>query len=852
MSIDPADLQNWFSDRPKWLQDAARRLFQAGQLSTDDLSVLLILCKREAGITVEGHADITARPIPAVAFNVADTHESLCLNAISNITAINALSPRKPLTLDRERLTIIFGSNGSGKSGYIRALKHMCGGRGTKQLHRNVFERTSDSQSCTVGYTLGKAKKELVWSPTNGMHSDLRNLAVYDNDCAQVYVNEENEVAYEPTLLSHFRKLVEACEQISAVLTHEESTKVSSKPSLPPEYASTLCGKWFSQLAYSTDAAAVSARCSWSDDQERQLIGLNQRLAEARPAEKAKTLWRTKQRLADLRTTFNTLRSQLGDEAYSALSACREMARARRQAATVDATRVFENAPLTGVASESWRLLWDAARAFSEHEAYKEAAFPFIDNGARCVLCQQSLGDGAKQRFSAFEAYVRGTLEAAAAEAEKRLASLLSAIRAVPETAELDEQQDGAGISEVEIRQRIHAYNLALKARRDTFLNAANSSELAPMPADEVSSELDRRESECHNTATAYDEDAKTDRKKQLQEQQVELASRKWLSQQKTAVLTEIGRLKEIQLLSQARKLANTRALSDKKSILADALITAAFIKRFEDELSLLGASALQATIRKTKTTKAQIWHQITLKDAHITAKTAEVLSEGELRVVSLAAFLADVAVDGRCTPLIFDDPISSLDHIFEEATAARLAQLSKTRQIIVFTHRLSLLFMLQEAAKKNSIPVEVVSLERQSWGAGEPCGPPLPAQVPSKALNTLYRERLAQARRAWQVEGTPAYAIHAKALCSDIRITVERLIENDLLADVVQRFRRAIHTLNKINKLASIQLDDCALLDGMMTKYSCYEHSQPSEAPIFLPPPDELADDLDKLILQR
>jgi hypothetical protein len=50
---------------------------------------------------------------------------------------------------------------------------------------------------------------------------------------------------------------------------------------------------------------------------------------------------------------------------------------------------------------------------------------------------------------------------------------------------------------------------------------------------------------------------------------------------------------------------------------------------------------------------------------------------------------------------------------------------------------------MLQESAKKANIAAEVISLERQSWGAGEPCGPPLPAQQPVKALDTLYRERL-------------------------------------------------------------------------------------------------------------
>ena len=239
--------------------------------------------------------------------------------------------------------------------------------------------------------------------------------AVYDNDCANVYVNQENEVTYEPALLGHFRTLVETCERLEAALVEDEKAKVSAKPSLPTEYAGTAAGLWFSQLTRSIDVDGVNTQCSWTDDDEHTLTAVHERIAEAHPGDRAKMLWRMKQRLADLRITFETLQSQLADDAFLRLRSCRETAKIKRQAATADAKKVFENAPLAGVASDSWRLLWNAARSYSEHEAYKDAAFPFIDDGARCVLCQQSLADDAKGRLSAFEAYMRGALEADAA-----------------------------------------------------------------------------------------------------------------------------------------------------------------------------------------------------------------------------------------------------------------------------------------------------------------------------------------------------------------------------------------------------------------------------------------------------
>jgi hypothetical protein len=199
--------------------------------------------------------------------------------------------------------------------------------------------------------------------------------------------------------------------------------------------------------------------------------------------------------------------------------------------------------------------------------------------------------------------------------------------------------------------------------------------------------------------------------------------------------------------------------------------------------------------------------------------------------------------------PFVFDDPISSLDQDFEEATARRLISLCDSRQVVVFTHRLSLLALLEEAAKNAGMEPRVIYLRSESWGTGEPGETPIFAKKPQKALNSIKDERLPRARKVLKEDGRSEYESIAKSICSDIRILIERLIENDLLADVVQRFRRSVQTVGKLHKLANISADDCILLDGYMTKYSKYEHSQPSEAPVSIPEPDEIEKDLKAIV---
>ncbi|MCL1532376.1 hypothetical protein M3O57_19565, partial [Xanthomonas nasturtii] len=61
--------------------------------------------------------------------------------------------------------------------------------------------------------------------------------------------------------------------------------------------------------------------------------------------------------------------------------------------------------------------------------------------------------------------------------------------------------------------------------------------------------------------------------------------------------------------------------------------------------------------------------------------------------------------------------------------------------------------------------------------------------------------------------------------------------------------FQGRLNTLNKLQRLSTITPADCALIDGMMTKYSAFEHSQPTDTPTWLPEPDDLLADVQAML---
>jgi hypothetical protein len=176
----------------------------------------------------------------------------------------------------------------------------------------------------------------------------------------------------------------------------------------------------------------------------------------------------------------------------------------------------------------------------------------------------------------------------------------------------------------------------------------------------------------------------------------------------------------------------------------------------------------------------------------------------------------------------------------------AEQGKLSESRQVIVFTHRLSLVGYLEKYAKNQKTSVEIICLSR--YTPGELTDLPINLKRTDKAANTLANERLAAAKKAF-AQGDEAYEKEATGLCHDIRVLLERVVEMDLLNEVVRRFSQEVNTKDKIHVLAKITDADCKFVDEYMTKYSRYEHSQSDETPIPLPPPQEIEDDLKAIV---
>jgi len=841
-------LEAWFKERPKWMQEAARRFLCNGGVNNSDFSELILLCKQEAGISIGSKLPEPQR-IPSNLLQKDFLATPLRIESIFDIKGINLLAPRKALEFGHSNLTIIYGETASGKSGYVRILKHASGSRKAGILYGDVFNASPTTQECSFKIRIGDKPKTVKWSPQNGVLNELRSIAIYDRSTASSYINEENEITLEPSVLSFFTDLVTLCGKLQESIQAEISVLVSSKPPLPLDQQDNNLGRWYLNIDASVTEDDITNRTLWKKSHEEELVTLRQKLAEKNPTEKIKQAETRKTSIQSLSQALFAMHNGFSDAECRFFLDIKKDFIKKKKTAEEDANKVFSGAPLKGIGSESWRLLWEQARQYSEEEGYPGIDFPNVSKGAVCALCQQTLCPDACARLRSFETFVKSGLQKEAATAEIRLQSKMDFLNnLILPKPNIELLLDAAGILDENKREKVTAFYEIIKNRHENLKDVEKINGISPLPDTKDLMYLDEKQAaidqEIEWLKSLLNSVEHTELKKRLKY----LITKKTLFLNSQAIRKEVNRLKDLALLQKAVNLADTTALSRKKSELTDKLITAALRERFEAEIKAFGLPDIKVQIVKSKAAYGHVYHKIVLKDIKQPADIKDIMSDGEYRIVSLAAFLADrLHTDGVI--FIFDDPITSLDINYEEKIVTRLSHLCKTQQVIVFTHRLTLLSKLKNEAEKAGIDPCIICLRCEPWGTGEAGDLPIHANKPKPSLNKLLNERLAEARKIFSERGKEAYGPYAKSICSDFRIILERLIETCLLKGVVERFRREVQTKNKICKLAKISENDCKFIDELMTKYSKYEHSQPAEAPIALPEPQEFEYDMKKLL---
>jgi len=847
------EILKWSASLPAWQQDALRRIVERGSIDAADIDELERIARRKLQNPAIKPVLLTAQPLAAAHLpSVPGTSDSVSLLRLSDVKSVNRLSDGSDLPLGTgQGLTVIYGGNGAGKSSYARIIKRACRARGTCQpITPNVFASKPSNvpTSATIDFQFGSTTVQTTW--TNGIPADSRlaNVFVFDADCAEHYLSYDSETAFTPFGLDILPKLSNACDELAARLKKDIehwNHQITSASANWKYDSTTKVGALIQNLNKATRDSMVIALATLSSTELQRTATLRD-ILKADPLQKAKQTRASKARVDAFLQKTKTASTALSDTAAKEVEKQLTHAIESAQIAKAFAAAEFDATFLKGTGSDLWRKLWEAAREYSTAGPYPSQEFPPTSIDARCILCQQELDSAARDRFARFDAFSKDKSQEISAEAEQALSSTTTRYRLNSANLKPEFEKIEADLSVLATPQiaeiadfvtksdgRLHQISQNLESRQ--WVACTN---LPASPAPLLQDAIKALEGKAATEEAANDPVAR----KVLESEFKELEAREWLSGVQSDVLKQIERYKIVGELEECKKDLNTAAITTKSSELTKTFVTTAYKQRFQEEAKNLGLTTLDVVIEATQGKKGVTQFGLRLEKA-ANGKVAEIASEGERRCVALGAFLAELSQASHQSALVFDDPVSSLDHWHRQRIAERLIEEAKSRQVIVFTHEVMFLNDLFDNAKNASQTPHVLTIE---WGNDAPGkhmdGLPWDHKKPFACLEVLDKDQAAIAAQ-WNPQPNTANVASMRDAYSRLRSAIERIVEFELLADVIQKFRSYVKA-GQVKYLVGISKQECDEIRRLLQK--CHDLTNahtPSSKPI--PSPGELKKDL-------
>lgn len=681
VKVDPSDprsvLASWANSNDEWVRYLVKQVLSTGTaLDTDHLDYAYDLFRQEKLLDLRA---LPEEPVLELADSPEEASEQLKLTKICDVTGVNAIGSAAVIE-PHDGLTILFGENGTGKTGYSRLLKALAKSRTADVILGNIDTNVEAPQSATVEYQLGVTPGQFAWTGEQGK-APFTRMSIFDSPAVNFHVDEDLEYVYVPAALALFThvnaaiggvqvRIEEATAGLksrSKVLLTRFSRDSSVFPHIETLGAATELGelKKLADLAPNADdrvAARARAVAALEADTVGSQIAIQNRLA---------LVMAGALRAVAVVSAFDPTGFDEGLAREATLQA--DYKQFRQQ--------LFAAADIPGELDETWAAFVASGDEYQEH--LKAAG---AHDEARCPYCRQPLATPARSLLLKYREYLEDKIAAditAAATAMTGLVLPIQQAQLGDLGTYLSELEDVDPVpQDVRTLREAHALVTEVKAAVDTRTS--------------IRKEITQEAFKCHEALVAREaavaanvqllRDQSVNRAETLANERkalVELSAAVELGRSWPQVEAQVADAKELNRLAILGKALPTLKgqVTDRSKASSDRMINQSFDALFAEECVALRAPKLKIQFvgrdGKAKRRKA-------LQGKY---KPSKILSEGEQKVLAIADFLAEARLSGITATVVFDDPVSSLDHRRVDEVAERVAKLAATTQVIVFTH---------------------------------------------------------------------------------------------------------------------------------------------------------------------
>jgi ABC-type dipeptide/oligopeptide/nickel transport system ATPase component len=824
MKTASAEILDWASKLDYWEKAAFKLLISKKEVTDKEVDILCDLFLQ----------DHMVEPIPSdrEKINFEDNRSSeenfsdIQLVKISNLRNINALVANQSLEFG-DRLTAVFGGNGSGKSGYARVLGSAGFTRGDDDIIRDITKQYDIFSPQTVDIQLKTGGQNFLIQHEIGKHChELASFYVFDSTSVIVHLTKENTISFSPTSLSQLQNLSALTDKVRERLKKRIEDRLERNKFSDFYIENTIIKEKIDSLSHDSDIEELMMLATLTETEREEYKKVKNALATIETKGVSEKISELRKEIDDLKILYDRIEciiSLTNQETIDALNKEIYDYNTSVYIAKQLGLDKFKEGSIISVGSEEWYKFLVTSK-YLAHMETPDRSYP--QDGSLCLLCQQPLSEEAKELISQLFNFLESDIQQ---KIEKHKKSLDSQNMTYYNLG-IDFIDEELAITRVlknrdeKLEQQIKAFRDNIIQLRRNILEGINLKKTINITQQKENNLKRLIDLEGIIQNKIRDWEKKEGEKEYLKNQKLLYEHRQLLSTQIDSIIRFHENL--VWLNGAVNIKSSTRHITRQYNKLFSKLVSDEYINLFEATLYSLGRP-LKVRI-ETKGKKSEVYKQLVLEANESTPdkfkNPDKILSEGEKRAVALADFLTEINLDPNSRGIILDDPITSLDMQWRKNIAEVLVGFAENRQVIVFTHDLPFLSFLNEAANQNQIPIDNHWIKR---GEQDDC-PGYIFLYNSPALEYVYKnaEKAEDYYRKAKCAGPEQQLDLIRAGFGALRTSFEVLIMNCLFQGVVKRFDEITHfmRLNEIawdDNVVSEIVENCGICSRHMEGHS-------------------------------
>lgn len=834
-------VQEWIQQKTqKWLKLLVHKVLSTGsELVEEDIDEALKVFLCEEGLSDDASNECEQILLENCEIAKSQNYETsqIELVALEDIRGVNLLAEGQKLTFN-PNLTVIYGKNASGKSGYVRILKKACGTRTVEDIWDNVYSNPQKN-ICHANIKIREngVEKPIYWKGEQKINP-LSNIRVFDSKCVKVHLTDKLAFTVFPFGFEVFSMIANSITAIRQKLQEIVSIKKQVKDFSHIFNADTEVFRLISNLSYSTKEEDFIKFSCWSDEKDRSLQTKIQEINDLKAVNLETTIKLIKNgklQFEKAKTRAETISSNFSEASLTKQQELISKFKQGKETLTKKQIADLSKYIIENRGSEEWNNFIESAEKYiqtlSKHEHYPSES-------DKCIYCQQNLiTKEALKLIKTYREISESTELKELKDVEVKIESEIAVIENL-DFSLMDLPED----SEINVIELKNYFDQAEDSRKRLLQNLKSRDwlDMTFYAHQEILNKLAGIITLIEKKISDLTSEDKVKKEKieKVQKEVNELKDQKTLSGKKYEILEYLKTLKWLYAVEQSLNKLNPKPVTDLSKRAWEGLVSEKFITKFEEERKNFNAPPIDFNF------PAEYGAQMRAKSLAGLTNINDILSEGEQKAIALADFLAEAAIKGEKQPLVFDDPVTSFDHRNRENIAKRLVEESHNRQVIIFTHDIMFVNDIYECSRDKAIDMMYHMVESSENQSG------ILSLNETPMLDNLDRamKEVQEAIRNAENSTGRTKEKYIEDGYSNLRACCENVIIEKIFAKVIHRFDPEI----KMGRLKEMVLDGDLIkgLDELFEDCSRYipAHSHANRLRQNTPDIDNLKKDMTRL----